>query len=62
MTTRGWVTRSNLTKRGWFLNKFRMFKNRMTMKPNSSYLFNRREFITKVVSLTNLTRKLGLVF
>ena len=61
MNYRGWVTGSNLTKRGWLLRDFRMFKNGMTMKPNSSHLRDRREFISKVVSLIKLTRKLGLV-
>ena len=62
MNYRGWVTGSNLTKRGWLLKSFRMFKNGMTMKPNSLYLRDRRAFISKVVSLTKLTRKLGLMF
>ena len=62
MTYRGWETESNLCKRGKLLKKISMLKNGMTMKPNSSYLFNKREFISKVVSLTNLTRKLGLLF
>ena len=62
VTTRGWVTGSNLTKRGWLLKNFRMLKNGRTMKPNSSHLRDGRAFISKVVSLTNLTRKLGLVF
>ena len=62
MTTRGWVTGSNLNKRGWLLRDFRMFKNGMTMKPNSSHLHDRRAVISKVVSLIKLTRKLGLVF
>ena len=62
MNTKGWVTGSNLTKRGWLLRDFRMLKNGMTMKPNSSHLHDRRAFIIKVVSLTKLTRKLGFVF
>ena len=62
MNYKGWVTGSNLTKRGWLLRDFNMFKNRMTLEPNFSHLRNGRAFISKVVSLTKLTRKLGLVF
>ena len=62
MTTRGSMTRYNLNKRGWLLRDFRMFEIGMTMKPNSLYLHDRRAFISKVVSFTKLTRKLGLVF
>ena len=62
MNYKGWVTGSNLTKRGWLLKGFKMFKNGMTMKPNSSHLRDGREFISKVVSLTKLTRKIGLMF
>ena len=62
MNYKGWVTGSNLTKRGWLLRDFRMLKNGMTMKPNSSHFHDRRAFISKVVSLTKLTRKFGLVF
>ena len=40
------------------MKNFRMFKNGMTMKLNSSHLYDRRAFISKVVSLTNITRKL----
>ena len=62
MNYRGWVTGSNLTKKGWLLRDFRMFKNGMTMKPNSSYLCDGMALISTMVSLTKLTRKLGLLF
>jgi hypothetical protein len=62
VNNRGWVTGSNLTKRGWLLRDSIMFKNGMTMNPNTSHFLNKRAFISKVVSLTKLTRKLELVF